>query len=72
MGKREGILLTAMPLIALYEVFVDPPYLDLLLLLSVIVLFKLFKIISTEEVRLIESFLPSKLKFIASLLKVIN
>ncbi|XDF44309.1 lipopolysaccharide biosynthesis protein [Saccharolobus solfataricus] len=72
LGRREGILLTAMPLIALYEVFVDPPYLDLLLLLSVIVLFKLFKIISTEEVRLIESFLPSRLKFIASLLKVIS
>jgi len=40
LGKRESTLLFMIPLIAFYEVFVDPPYLDFLLLLSVILLFK--------------------------------
>jgi O-antigen/teichoic acid export membrane protein len=34
LDRRESALLTAMPLTAFYEVFVDPPYLDFLLLLS--------------------------------------
>ena len=34
LGRRESALLIMMPLIAFYEVFVDPPYLDFLLLLS--------------------------------------
>jgi len=55
-----------------YEVFVDPPYLDFLLLLSVILLFKTFRIITSEDMRLIDSFLPSKLKFVISLIKVIS
>ncbi|AGJ62294.1 Membrane protein involved in the export of O-antigen and teichoic acid [Sulfolobus islandicus LAL14/1] len=61
-----------MPLIAFYEVFVDPPYLDFLLLLSVILLFKTFRIITTEDMKLIDSFLPSKLKFFILLMKAIS
>ncbi|ACP44910.1 polysaccharide biosynthesis protein [Sulfolobus islandicus Y.G.57.14] len=72
LGKRESTLLFMIPLIAFYEVFVDPPYLDFLLLLSVILLFKTFRIITAEDMKLIDSFLPSKLKFIISLMKAIS
>ncbi|MUN28515.1 lipopolysaccharide biosynthesis protein [Sulfuracidifex metallicus] len=72
LGRRESVLLTAMPLIALYEVFLDPPYLNFLLLLSVILLFKTFRIITAEDMKLIDSFLPSKLKFFISLVKAIT
>ncbi|XDF44625.1 lipopolysaccharide biosynthesis protein [Saccharolobus solfataricus] len=72
LGKRESAILFMMPLIAFYEVFVDPPYLDFLLLLSVILLFKTFRIITAEDMKLIDSFLPSKLKFIISLMKAIS
>ena len=72
LGKRESTLLFMIPLIAFYEVFVDPPYLDFLLLLSVILLFKTFRIITAEDMKLIGSFLPSKLKFIISFMKAIS
>jgi O-antigen/teichoic acid export membrane protein len=72
LGKRESTLLFMMPLIAFYEVFVDPLYLDFLLLLSVILLFKTFRIITAEDMKLIGSFLPSKLKFIISFMKAIS
>jgi O-antigen/teichoic acid export membrane protein len=71
LGKRESAILFMMPLIAFYEVFV-PPYLDFLLLLSVILLFKTFRIITAEDMKLIDSFLPSKLKFVISLMKAIS
>lgn len=71
LGRKETTLLTMMPLIGIYEVFIDPPYLDLLLLLSILLLFKFFKIITVDDVKLIQSFLPSRLKFIISILKVI-
>lgn len=51
LGKRESAILFMMPLIAFYEVFVDPPYLDFLLLLSVILLFKTFRIITAEDMK---------------------
>jgi len=72
LGRKESVLLFVMPLIALYEVFIDPPYLDFLLLISVLLLFKIFKTITSEDVKLIESFLPSKLKFVALLMKMIS
>jgi O-antigen/teichoic acid export membrane protein len=72
LGKRESAILFMMPLIAFYEVFVDPLYLDFLLLLSVILLFKTFRIITTEDMKSIGSFLPSKLKFIISFMKAIS
>ncbi|QGR19740.1 oligosaccharide flippase family protein [Stygiolobus azoricus] len=71
LGRKESILLAMMPLIGVYEVFIDPPYLDLLLLLFVILLFKFFKILTVDDVKLIQSFLPSRLKFVISILKVI-
>jgi len=49
LGKRESTLLFMIPLIAFYEVFIDPPYLDLLLFLSAILLFKTFRIITAED-----------------------
>ena len=73
MGRKESVLLLSiMPLIALYEALVDPAYLDFLLLAFVLLLFKLFKIITVEDVKLIESFSTSKLKFVALLMKMIS
>ena len=72
LDRKVIVLLTMMPLIGVYESFVDPPYLDFLLLLSVILLFKLFKIITIEDVKLVQSFLPSKLQFVALLMKMIS
>jgi O-antigen/teichoic acid export membrane protein len=71
-GRREITLFVMMPLIGVYEVFVDPPYLDFLLVLLVPLLFKLLKIICIEDVKIIESFLPSKLKFIAVIMRVLS
>ncbi|WP_016732737.1 oligosaccharide flippase family protein [Saccharolobus islandicus] len=72
LGRKEAVLLTSIPLIGLYEVFVDPPYLDFLLLLLVILFFKGFKVIEKGDVKLVESFLPSKLKFISYILELIS
>ncbi|ACP37776.1 polysaccharide biosynthesis protein [Sulfolobus islandicus M.14.25] len=72
LGRKEAVLLTSIPLIGLYEVFVDPPYLDFLLLLLVILLFKTFKVIEKGDVKLVESFLPSKLKFISYILELMS
>ena len=58
-GRREITLFVMMPLIGVYEVFVDPPYFDFLLVLLVPLLFKLLKIVLIEDVKIIESFLPS-------------
>lgn len=71
-SRKEIMLLLAMPLIGVYEVFVDPPFLDLILLLLVILIFKAFKVIEKEDVKLVESFLSSKLKFISYILRLIN
>ena len=72
LGRRETTLLAVMPLIGIYEVFIDPLYLDLLLLLSILFLFEFFKIITVDDMKLIQSFLPSKLKFVALILKIIS
>ena len=72
LGRRETTLLAVMPLIGIYEVFIDPLYLDLLLLLSILFLFEFFEIITVDDMKLIQSFLPSKLKFVALILKIIS
>ena len=45
-GRKEITLLVMMLLIGMYEVLVDPPYLDFLLLLLIPLLFRFFKIIA--------------------------
>ncbi|BDB99869.1 hypothetical protein SACC_28860 [Saccharolobus caldissimus] len=71
-SRKEIMLLLSMPLMGIYEVFVDPQFLDLILLLLVILIFKAFKVIEKEDVKLVESFLPSKLKFISYILQLIS
>jgi O-antigen/teichoic acid export membrane protein len=72
LGRKEAVLLTLIPLVGLYEVFVDPPYLDFLLPLLVILFFKTFKVIEKGDVKLVKSFLPSELKFISYILELIS
>jgi hypothetical protein len=39
---------------------------------SILFLFEFFKIITVDDIKLIQSFLPSKLKFVALILKIIS
>jgi len=68
---KEVSLMAIMPLIGAYEIFVDPPYLDLLLVVLTLLAFKSIKIITPDDVKIIESFLPNKLRFVTSLLRII-
>ncbi|NON61657.1 hypothetical protein HLB03_02895 [Acidianus sp. DSM 29099] len=67
-GKRESFLLSLIPLLGLYEYFIDPLWLDVIALLGVVVVFKVFKIIRREEAKVVSSFLPRWLKFLEPIL----
>ncbi len=68
---KKVSLMAMMPLIGAYEIFVDPPYLDLLLVVLTLLAFKSIKIITPDDVKIIESFLPNKLRFVTFLLRII-
>ncbi|BCU68777.1 lipopolysaccharide biosynthesis protein [Stygiolobus caldivivus] len=70
--KKEFVLLSITPLIGAYEIFVDPVFMDFLLVLAIIFIFKLFKIISEDEIRVIEGFLPRGLKFVSTILRIMS
>ncbi|BBG23181.1 hypothetical protein IC006_0465 [Sulfuracidifex tepidarius] len=71
-GKKEIGILSMFPLIGIYEVTIDPPFLDFILILVVLLAFKAFKIISKEEVQIVEGFLPKRLSFISSILRILT
>ncbi|QXJ31892.1 MATE family efflux transporter [Saccharolobus shibatae] len=71
-GRKEIVLLSMIPLIGAYEVIVDPPFLDFVLIVIILSIFKIFKIISEDEVRIIEGFLPRGLKFVSTVLRIIS
>jgi hypothetical protein len=55
-GRKEITLFVMILLIGMYEVLVDPPCLDFLLLLLIPLLFRFFKIIAIEDAKIIKSF----------------
>ncbi|MCH4816863.1 MULTISPECIES: lipopolysaccharide biosynthesis protein [Saccharolobus] len=71
-SKKEIVLLLMIPLIGIYEVIVDPPFLDFVLIVIILSIFKIFKIINEGEVRIIEGFLPRGLKFVSTILRIIS
>ncbi|BDC17406.1 lipopolysaccharide biosynthesis protein [Acidianus sp. HS-5] len=72
LGKKEISILSMIPLISIYEVTVDPPFLDFVLIIVILAIFKIFRIITEEDVKIIESFLPRSLSFISVILRVIS
>ncbi|BCU67940.1 polysaccharide biosynthesis protein [Sulfolobales archaeon HS-7] len=72
LGKKEIGVLSMIPLIGLYEVAVDPLFLDFVLIIAVLAIFKIFKIITEEDVKIIEGFLPRSLNFISVILRIIS
>ncbi len=70
--KKDIGILSMFPLIGIYEVTIDPPFLDFILILVILLAFKGFKIISKEEVQIVEGFLPRRLSFISSILRILS
>lgn len=69
---KEYVMLSILPLVGAYEAFIDPRWLDLLLFLALIIIFKSLKIIERDDVELIRGFLPRKLVFIYKVLRVFS
>ncbi|MEM0290197.1 MAG: oligosaccharide flippase family protein [Metallosphaera sp.] len=74
LGKKELVVLSIIPLVFIYEVFLDPlPYpllFDSVLLLFLILLFKKIKLLENDEKEIMFSFLNNKLNFIKVLIKL--
>ncbi|MEM4086856.1 MAG: oligosaccharide flippase family protein, partial [Saccharolobus sp.] len=75
LGRKELVVLSLIPLIFVYEVFLDPfPYplfFDLLLLLFLILFFKKIRLFESDEKEIIFSFLNDKLSFMKTLIKLL-
>lgn len=75
LGRKELVVLSIIPLIFFYEVFLDPfPYplfSDLLLLLFLIFFFKKIRLFESDEKEIIFSFLNDKLSFMKTLIKLL-
>ena len=67
-GRREAVVLILTPVVGL-GLFFNTPLTDIIVLTLVVLAFKLFKIISEDEIRVVDMFLPSKLKFISAVLR---
>ncbi|WP_338598642.1 lipopolysaccharide biosynthesis protein [Sulfolobus tengchongensis] len=68
--KEVGIL-TFIPVIFIYEIFIDPPFFDFVLVLVIILFFKMSKIFSEEEKNVIFNFLPNKLFIIKRFIQIL-
>ncbi|TRM73834.1 polysaccharide biosynthesis protein, partial [Sulfolobus sp. A20-N-F8] len=69
---KEYVILSIIPLVGVYEVFIDPRWLDLILFLTLILIFKFLGIIERDYVELIKGFLPQKLAFVYKVLRVLS
>lgn len=68
--KEIGII-SLIPIIFVYEMFIDPPLFDIVLLLIVILFFKLGRIFEREEKEIIYQFLPSRISFIKNIMRIL-
>ncbi|AWR98171.1 oligosaccharide flippase family protein [Acidianus sulfidivorans JP7] len=66
--RREMVILSMIPLLFAYELFIDPPFLDFILLIMFVLFFKLGRVFSQEEKKIIVNFSPSLLKKIINFL----
>ncbi|QGA68906.1 oligosaccharide flippase family protein [Sulfolobus sp. E11-6] len=65
-SRREIAVLSLIPIIFSYEVFIDPPFLDLIVLAFLIIFFK--KVFTAEEKRVVETFSPKVFRVIIKIL----
>ncbi|ARM76937.1 oligosaccharide flippase family protein [Acidianus manzaensis] len=68
--KEIGIL-SLIPLIFVYEIFIDPPFFDFVLVLVIILFFKISKIFSEDEKNIISNFLPGKLFLVKRIIQIL-
>ncbi|QGA53814.1 oligosaccharide flippase family protein [Sulfolobus sp. E5-1-F] len=64
--RREIAVLSLIPIIFSYELFIDPPFLDLIVLVFLIIFFK--KVFTAEEKRVVETFSPKVFRVIMRIL----
>ena len=67
-GRKEAVVLAITPIVGLGMSF-SFPLVDLVVLALVVMTFKLFKVVSEDEIRVVGLFLPSKLKFVLVVLR---
>ncbi|QKR00843.1 oligosaccharide flippase family protein [Metallosphaera tengchongensis] len=69
---KDYVVLSLLPLVGVYEVFIDPKWLDVVLFLALPVIFKFLGIIERSDVELIRGFLPRRLMFIYQVLRILS
>ena len=70
-GRKEAVVLALTPIVGL-GMFFNIPLTDIIMLALVVLAFKLFKIISEDEIRVVDMFLPSWLKFVSGVLRALT
>ena len=60
--KKEGVVLSLIPLTFLFEYFVDPTYMDIVYIIVIILIFKLLGVFENKEKEIILNFTPSILR----------
>ena len=68
-GRKEAVVLAVTPIVGLGTSF-SSPLVDLSVLALVVLTFKLLKVVSEDEIRVVDMFLPSRLKFVSAVLRV--
>jgi len=65
--KKEWILLSLLPITLIFELFVDPTYLDVVYVVIIFVIFKLLGVFEKREKEIILGFTPSSLRKVVSI-----
>jgi len=60
--KKEGVILSLIPLTFIFEFFVDPTYMDIVYVVAIILIFKLLGVFENKEKEIILNFTPSILR----------
>ena len=69
-GRKEAVVLAVTPIVGFGMSF-NTPLVDLAVLTLVVSAFKVFKVVSEDEIRVVDLFLPTRLKFILAVLRAI-
>ena len=64
--RKEGVVLSLIPLTFLFEYFVDPTYMDIVYVIIIILIFKLLGVFENREKEIILNFTPSLLRRVVS------
>jgi len=60
--KKEGVILSLIPLTFLFEFFVDSTYMDIVYVIAIILIFKLLGLFENKEKEIVLNFTPSTLR----------